>query len=115
MAKWYFLCVWYPLLSPQRIDRHTNDIEDTPKHGLSEDMLLSFTNVANTAKVGLLNIKFAYQSPASDVGMYGSGMAIFNPPWQVDVCINEILLYLQQHVQKDSNELSSLSFLALAP
>lgn len=108
-------CIWYPLLSPERIDRQTRTIELTPKHGLSEDMLLSFTKVALAANVGLLDIKFVYQSPSTEVGMYGSGMAIFNPPWQVDICIAEVLSFLKNNVQIDSNELSSIKWLAPAP
>jgi len=117
IKKWPngIFCVWYPLLSPQRVDRHSNDIEDSPKHGLSEDMLVSFTKIAKAANVGLLDIKFAYQSPSTDVGMYGSGMAVFNPPWQLDVCMEEILLYLNENVQLDSNQLSSMNWLAPAP
>lgn len=108
-------CVWYPLLSPQRIDRETQAIEDSPKHGFSEDMLLSFAAVAKAAKVGLLDIKFANQSPSTEIGMYGSGMAIFSPPWQLDSCMDDVLLFLKNNVQIDANELSSINWIVPAP
>jgi len=108
-------CIWYPLLSPERIDRRSGEVEASPKHELSEDMLLQFTDIAKAAKVGLLDIRFAYQSPSSEVGMYGSGMVIFSPPWQLEKSMQEVLLYLTQHLQLDTNKLSSLNWLAPAP
>ena len=105
-------CIWYPLLSPERIDRQTKAIEYSPKHGFSEGMLLSLTGVAKAANVGLLDIRFANQLPSTEVGMYGSGMAIFNPPWQVDLDLQEVLLYLENNLQVESNDLSAINWLA---
>lgn len=117
IKKWPngIFCVWYPLLSPERIDRKTQDIEYSPKHGFSEGMLSSLTDIAKAANIGLLDVKFANQSPSTDVGMYGSGMAIFNPPWQLESDLQESLLYLCEHLKFDSNELSGINWLAPAP
>jgi 23S rRNA (adenine2030-N6)-methyltransferase len=108
-------CIWYPLLSPERIDRQTQALEYSPKHGFSEGMLLSLTGVAKAANVGLLDIKFAKQLPSIEVGMYGSGMVIFNPPWQIDVDLEDALSYLNKNVQTEANDLSAISWLAPSP
>lgn len=117
IKKWSsgIYCIWYPLLSPERVNRITDTIEDSPKHGLSEEMLLAFTDIAKSANIGLLSITFANQTPSSEIGMYGSGMAIFNPPWKIETSLNEILDYLTNNVKIDTNELSSIKWLAAAP
>ena len=96
LRKWQngIYIIWYPLLSPTRIDRLTGQIVNTPKHGHSEDMLKAFVDLATHHKVGLLKIEFAQQMPSKDVGMYGSGMVIFNPPWQVDITLTSVLEWL---------------------
>jgi 23S rRNA (adenine2030-N6)-methyltransferase len=117
LAKWQngIYCIWYPLLSPLRIDRASGDIVDSPKHGLSEDMLDAFATLARQHKVGLLDIQFAHQTPSHDVGMYGSGMVIFNPPWQLNATLEAILTYLQDNMQKNAKHLSHVSVLVESP
>lgn len=108
-------CIWYPLLSPERIDRQTQNVEYSPKHGFSEGMLSSLAALAKVANIGLLDIRFANQLPSTEVGMYGSGLAIFNPPWQVDIDLQEALLYLNNNLQIESNDLSAINWLAPSP
>jgi 23S rRNA (adenine2030-N6)-methyltransferase len=117
LTKWQngIYCIWYPLLSPQRIDRISGEIVPSPKHGLSEDMLDSFTALASKHKVGLLDIHFAHQAPSQDIGMYGSGMVIFNPPWQLDESLKTALEYLQNNMQGNVNDLSRVSMLVPPP
>ncbi|MEI8648726.1 23S rRNA (adenine(2030)-N(6))-methyltransferase RlmJ [Paraglaciecola sp. Hal342] len=39
----------------------------------------------------VLQVELAVQDPDTFAGMYGSGMAIINAPWQLDVQINDCL------------------------
>jgi 23S rRNA (adenine2030-N6)-methyltransferase len=72
------LAVWYPLLSA---DRH-------------EAMLTKIA--ATTELVGLYDSRFIVAAP-QERGMYGSGMLLINPPWQIDQQIeNELPKVLEQ-------------------
>jgi 23S rRNA (adenine2030-N6)-methyltransferase len=113
LAKWKngIFCIWYPLLSPERIDRVSKQLTYTPKHGLSENMIDDFTVLARENGIGLTDVHFAHQSPSSDVGMYGSGMLILNPPWQLEDSLQDLIEHLESHVKADANELSGVSIL----
>jgi 23S rRNA (adenine2030-N6)-methyltransferase len=117
LSKWQngIYAIWYPLLSQQRIDRVSGDTVDTPKHGLSEKMLLAFTDLAAVHKIGLLDIQFAQQTPNENVGMYGSGMVVFNPPWQVDSTLKSALEYLKKSAHASASDLSKVSMLVDPP
>lgn len=110
LKKWPqgIFAIWYPLLSNTRLNRHTKEIEENPKSGLSERMLTQFSSIAEN---GLLDLQFAVQSPSEHVGMYGSGMLIINPPWQLDTQLKLILQVLEEQIKQDDNQLSSLKFL----
>jgi 23S rRNA (adenine2030-N6)-methyltransferase len=43
--------------------------------------------------------------------MYGSGMCILNPPWQLDSDLHEILETLQEKLPGDNNRLSKVEWL----
>jgi 23S rRNA (adenine2030-N6)-methyltransferase len=43
--------------------------------------------------------------------MYGSGMCILNPPWQLDNDLQEILMTLQKILPGDNNKLSKVEWL----
>jgi 23S rRNA (adenine2030-N6)-methyltransferase len=117
LRKWKngIFCIWYPLLSPQRIDRDSKEISPSPKHGLSENMVDAFTTLGKELGIGVSNIQFANCEPSTDIGMYGSGMLIFNPPWQLESTLQSILEYLENNVQSDSNNLSSVTVLVPSP
>jgi 23S rRNA (adenine2030-N6)-methyltransferase len=117
LTKWRngIFCIWYPLLSPQRLDRVTHEVVDTPKHGLSEKMVTAFTDIAARLGVGLLDIRFAQQAPSTNIGMYGSGMLIINPPYQIQSTLQGLLQYLQKHLKQGENNLSALSILVPSP
>jgi 23S rRNA (adenine2030-N6)-methyltransferase len=100
--------IWYPLLSDTREDRRTNEIVNNPKSALSEKMLSQFSGL-NVKSV--LNIQFCTLKPSQKVGMYGSGMCILNPPWQLDNDLKEILMTLQKILPSDNNELSKVEWL----
>lgn len=113
LKKWQngIYCIWYPLLSPSRIDRTSSQIVDTPKHGFSENMLTSFTALAKQHNIGLINVEFAQHAPSPNVGMYGSGMVMFNPPWQIDKALSDILEHLLSHVAGSQSKFSAVSVL----
>jgi 23S rRNA (adenine2030-N6)-methyltransferase len=100
--------IWYPLLSDTRVDRKTNEIVSNPKSALSEKMLsqLSGLNVKS-----VLSIQFCTAKPSEKIGMYGSGMCILNPPWQLDSDLQEILETLQEKLIGDNNRLSKVEWL----
>jgi 23S rRNA (adenine2030-N6)-methyltransferase len=100
--------IWYPLLSDTREDRRTNEIVNNPKSALSEKMLSQFSGL-NVKSV--LNIQFCTLKPSQKVGMYGSGMCILNPPWQLDNDLKEILMTLRKILPSDNNELSKVEWL----
>jgi 23S rRNA (adenine2030-N6)-methyltransferase len=100
--------IWYPLLSQSRIDRKTEQVVCNAKASLSEKMLnqLSLLNVKS-----VLNIQFCSEAPSESVGMYGSGVCILNPPWQLDDDLKSILDLLQDTLVGDNNQLSKVEWL----
>jgi 23S rRNA (adenine2030-N6)-methyltransferase len=100
--------VWYPLLSATRIDRKSDEIVDNPKATLSEKML---SHLASLNVKSVLNVQFCNEKPSENVGMYGSGMCILNPPWQLEQDLNAIIETLQQSLVKDGNQLSKVQWL----
>lgn len=89
LKKWPQACIafWYPLLSPQRISHKTNTVERHPKSGLSESLL---EQLSQNLCSPILDIKFTPHSASTSIGMYGSGVAIINPPYQFETSLGEI-------------------------
>lgn len=110
LKKWPNGCfiIWYPLLSPTRIDKDSMQIVDSPKAGMSERML---NQLAGLPAKSALKIEFAQNEPNSKVGMYGSGVCVINPPWQLDIDLNSILNIMQELVPTTSSELCQLTWL----
>jgi 23S rRNA (adenine2030-N6)-methyltransferase len=100
--------IWYPLLSETRIDRKSSEIVENPKAALSEKMLAQFASL-NVKSV--LNVQFCNENPSENVGMYGSGMCILNPPWQLEDDLQAIIETLHQSLVKDDNQLSKVHWL----
>lgn len=100
--------IWYPLLSPTRVDRKTNEIVSNPKASFSDNMLsqLALLNVKS-----VLNIQFCSASPSAEVGMYGSGICILNPPWHLDSDLKEILATLRDNLPSDNQQRSKVEWL----
>ncbi|MEG3768182.1 23S rRNA (adenine(2030)-N(6))-methyltransferase RlmJ, partial [Alteromonas sp. 14N.309.X.WAT.G.H12] len=69
--------LWYPLLS-QRAG---------VKAGASERLIDNVKAAAKSAFIGELHVA----DPAEDTGMYGSGVLVLNPPWQLDKLMEEAL------------------------
>jgi 23S rRNA (adenine2030-N6)-methyltransferase len=79
--------IWYPLLPASR---HLELLAELKRSGLG-NILLSELTVAE---------------PAAEGGMYGSGMAIVNPPWQSDDALDLALPPVVQVLAPDTGRAS---------
>tara|TARA_R110002153_G_scaffold99102_4_gene234370 strand:- start:23973 stop:24782 length:810 start_codon:yes stop_codon:yes gene_type:complete len=79
--------IWYPLISDRKTSDSTFD-SSTSKKGKSETMLES---LAQHSFKNMLKIELCVTGANQAGGMYGSGMAIINAPWQLDKQIRESL------------------------
>lgn len=102
--------IWYPLLSDTREDRKTGEIVNNPKAALSEKMLSQFSGLDVKS---VLNIQFCSVTPSAAIGMYGSGMCIINPPWQLENDLKDILAIIQKQLSGDNNQLSNVEWLKI--
>lgn len=100
--------VWYPLLSSTRLDRKTGAVVNNPKAHMTQAMLQM---LAELAVKSVLNIQFCAQSPSETVGMYGSGICILNPPWQLESDLQQINKVLGDSLTSDNNKLSTVEWL----
>ena len=118
LKKWpkgIFL-IWYPLLSPKRVNRKTKQVEINPKAHKSADMLAALKqNIQSTDLIkqctgGMLSIEFAQIAASQHIGMYGSGVCIINPPYELSASLEMLLSVLKKHIQLDDNKLSSINW-----
>lgn len=72
--------IWYPLISDRKSANTSFDSSESKK-GKSELML---ENLSQQPFKNLLNIELRVTGDNGAGGMYGSGMAIINAPWQLD-------------------------------
>lgn len=114
MHKWPvgIIAIWYPLLTEYRKDKKSGATVKNPKHGMSENML---EQLASLPFSGLIDCRFICQDKQHFYGMYGSGLAIINPPWKLDQTLSELLTYLQTFVNGDVSEQSQLRSLIVSP
>ncbi len=71
--------IWYPLIN--RNDKQT----------MSETMVRKLKNLPAKS---FLDVRFWVSGADEEPGMYGSGLAIFNPPWNLEQQLNEGLPFL---------------------
>jgi 23S rRNA (adenine2030-N6)-methyltransferase len=113
LKKWPrgIYAIWYPMLSPRRINRRSGLEEDTPKASLAAKMLNDITDTAaKFCSGGVIDIQFAAMAPNENTGMYGSGVVIINPPYLLESDLKEILEALCDKVKVDNNRLSNLKW-----
>lgn len=113
LKKWPrgIYAIWYPMLSPKRINRRSGLIEDTPKASLAGKMLNTVTEIAaKRCSGGVIDIQFAAMAANEETGMYGSGVVIINPPYLLESDLKEILEALCDKVKVDNNRLSNLKW-----
>lgn len=79
--------IWYPLIQ-DRTDDNVNFNGAKSKKGKSENLL---QQLAQHSFQNLLKIEMCLDSDEKSQGMYGSGLAIINAPWQLDVKIETSL------------------------
>nr|WP_228517756.1 23S rRNA (adenine(2030)-N(6))-methyltransferase RlmJ [Aliidiomarina indica] len=77
------ILVWYPLLPAARHDAMLSELQqlDTP----------------------CIRSEFIYKERTETRGMYGSGMLIFNPPWQLDTNLKEAFMPVQDLFEPPAN------------
>jgi 23S rRNA (adenine2030-N6)-methyltransferase len=103
--------IWYPLLSPTRINRTTKSVEANPKASQSALMLSKLGDLAiQKCTGGVLTVEFADVAPNENTGMYGSGICLINPPYQIDQELKHVLNALKQQMRSDNNELCALKW-----
>ncbi|GAB3017007.1 23S rRNA (adenine(2030)-N(6))-methyltransferase RlmJ [Bowmanella dokdonensis] len=86
--------IWYPLLAKKR-DR-------------SNSMLTAFSKPPFTS---VLDIQLIVQPQNEEVGMYGSGLVVVNPPWQFDQQVQALLPELSQTLKTGPEGQYSLRWL----
>ncbi|MFT4939265.1 MAG: 23S rRNA (adenine2030-N6)-methyltransferase [Paraglaciecola sp.] len=95
--------IWYPLLSSRVRSAKDDTFYASGKSGLSEQMLAS---LAQQNFKNLLTIEMCVADEDQYAGMYGTGMAIINAPWQLDeqmqTCLEELTPLLSQGAEKQS-------------
>jgi 23S rRNA (adenine2030-N6)-methyltransferase len=79
LKRWHQaqIVIWYPLLSARAED----------KQGASEAMVEQLSQLGYPC----LNLQLTVMDEEDDPGMYGSGICIINPAWQLDTKIAEAL------------------------
>ena len=99
--------IWYPLIS----DRETNNESfnsSASKQGKSQAML---TALGQQPFKSLLKAELCVTSADSSGGMYGSGLAIINAPWQVDTQLTDCLQQITPLLAQDKGANFSVEWL----
>ncbi|HPY40471.1 MAG TPA: 23S rRNA (adenine(2030)-N(6))-methyltransferase RlmJ, partial [Thiolinea sp.] len=78
--------IWYPMLAKAR-DRSLRLLHDLKEKSSFESLLVAELSV---------------EAQHPDLGMHGSGLAIINPPWQLDQQLKELLPRLAKTLQLES-------------
>jgi 23S rRNA (adenine2030-N6)-methyltransferase len=99
--------VWYPLIADRHSPDTTFDSTDS-KQGKSEALL---ENLSKQPFKNLLNIQLCVTGKGVAGGMYGSGMAIINAPWQLDSQIKESLQELTPLMAQNNDASYSVEWL----
>lgn len=100
LKKWStgIYAIWYPLLS----SRAGN------KAGLSEKLCQSLSELPAKS---VLNVTLQVAENTADAGMYGSGLVIINPPWELDTQLESILPELCVTLKGDRKAKASVEWL----
>lgn len=83
------IVIWYPLLSA----RSGN------KHGASEAMCEKLSAL----QVPCFKAEMQVAENTHDAGMYGSGVMVLNPAWQLDTQLSEAMLELTEYLGEQSS------------
>lgn len=80
LTRWQNACImiWYPLLGSRA----------ATKSGRSESLL---DELKANVESDLLDVRLVVDEPKENQGMYGSGVLIINPPWQLDKTLSEAM------------------------
>lgn len=88
--------IWYPLIN-------RND-----KQKMSETMARKLKNLKPKS---VLDVRFWVSGDKEEQGMYGSGMVIMNPPWNLEQQLNEGLPYLVEKMGLTENAGFSVDYI----
>jgi 23S rRNA (adenine2030-N6)-methyltransferase len=83
--------LWYPLVQPAR----SRDLINKAQKLVNQNLLLLELSVASATEQG-------YVRQGKRRGMYGTGMLLVNPPWQLDMLMAEALPWLVQKLAPDT-------------
>ncbi|GAA0851965.1 23S rRNA (adenine(2030)-N(6))-methyltransferase RlmJ [Aliiglaciecola litoralis] len=86
--------IWYPLLSARA----------GKKSGMSESLCVQ---LAQLNCKNLLDVRMQIAANTEDAGMYGSGLAILNAPWQLDDAISQMLPEINKLLSNDDFQATS--------
>lgn len=100
LRKWStgIYAIWYPLLSSRA----------GTKAGLSEKLCQS---VSELPVKSVLNVTLQVANNNADAGMYGSGVVIINPPWELDTQLESMLPELCVTLKRDVEVKASVEWL----
>lgn len=107
--KWNsaIFAVWYPLISDRKT-ASTNFESSVSKKGKSEVML---ETLSQQSFKNLLKVELCVTDGNDAGGMYGSGMAIINAPWQLDTQITDSLQELTPLLAQNDSASFSVDWL----
>ena len=99
--------IWYPLIKNRRQTSDTFD-STASKKGKSETML---ETLSQQSLKNLLKVELRVTDGDDAEGMYGSGMAIINAPWQFDSRISDCLEKVTPLLAQNDNSSYSVEWL----
>ncbi|MEP2651283.1 MAG: 23S rRNA (adenine(2030)-N(6))-methyltransferase RlmJ, partial [Paraglaciecola sp.] len=99
--------IWYPLISEREVDEGSFSSTNS-KLGKSQNLI---TQLSQQPFKNLLNVELCVTSPSRSGGMYGSGIAIINAPWQFDINIGECLQDIMPLLAQDSGATFNVEWL----
>lgn len=99
--------IWYPLIA-DRAAANPSFNSSNSKQGKSESMLQS---LQQHPFKNLLKVELRVTEGEQAAGMYGSGMAIINAPWQFDLRVQEALVELTPLMAQNDSASFSVDWL----
>ncbi|MCF2947014.1 23S rRNA (adenine(2030)-N(6))-methyltransferase RlmJ [Paraglaciecola aquimarina] len=99
--------IWYPLIQTRKQTSDTFNSAE-PKQGKSEKML---AKLQQQKFKNLLRVELKLATAEQAEGMYGSGLAIINAPWQLDINIASSLQELISVMTENAGASSEVEWL----
>lgn len=100
--------LWYPLLTPMRVNRKTGQREVNEKAAYSAQLIATLSDRIDHS---ILDVRLHIADKETYSGMYGSGMCIINPPWQLDEDISLALKDISNMLAPQPNVSTEIQWL----